>query len=63
LIVETASSRDGPGWNLQAVVLVERDSFRRPRPSVAEDHGLADKFGIGSIWRMSASRHKRPFEI
>ena len=47
LIVETASSRDGPGWNLQAVVLVERDSFRRPRPSVAEDHGLADKFGIG----------------
>ena len=36
-----------PDGNSQAVVLVERDSFRRPRPSVAEDHGLADKFGIG----------------
>ena len=33
----------------QAVVLVERDSFRRPRPSVAEDRGLGDKFGFGLL--------------
>jgi len=33
----------------QAVVLVERDSFRRPRPSVAEDRGLGDKFGLGLL--------------
>jgi hypothetical protein len=35
--------------NSQVVVLVERDSFRRTRPSVAEDRGLADKFGLGLL--------------
>jgi hypothetical protein len=29
-----------PDGNSQAMVLVERDSFHHPRPSVAEDHGL-----------------------
>jgi len=35
--------------NSQAVVLVERDSFRRPRPSAAEDRALANKFGLGLL--------------
>jgi len=45
----------------QAVVLVERDSFRRPPPSVAEDRGLGDKSAWASFWRMTASRQEQPF--
>jgi hypothetical protein len=40
-----------PDGNSQAVVLVERDDFNRPRLSVAEDHGLADKVGLGPMER------------
>jgi hypothetical protein len=40
-----------PDGNSQAVVLVERDNFHCPRFSVAEDDGLADKFGLSLMER------------
>lgn len=40
-----------PDGNSQAVVLVERDDFHRPRLSVAENHDLARKFGLGLMER------------
>ena len=40
-----------PDGNSQAVVLVERDNFYRPRFSVAEDDGLADKFSLSLMER------------
>jgi hypothetical protein len=35
-----------PDGNSQSVGFVKRDSFNRPRLSVAEHNGFADKFGL-----------------
>jgi hypothetical protein len=54
--------RPAPGMaadgNSLAVVLVERDSFRGPHPSAAEDHGLAGGFGLGLL--LANVRFARP---
>ena len=40
-----------PDGNSKAVAFVKRDNFNRPRFSVAEDDGLADKFGLSLMER------------
>ena len=40
-----------PDGNSQAMILVERDNFRRPRFAVAEDDGLADKLSLSLMER------------
>jgi hypothetical protein len=37
--------------NTQAVAFVKRDNFDRPRFSIAENYGFADKFGLSLMER------------
>ena len=38
-----------PNGNSRAVTFVKRDSFNRPRFSVAENYSFADKFGLSLL--------------
>jgi hypothetical protein len=44
-----------PDGNSQAVAFVKRDNFNRPRFSVTEDYGFADKFCLSLMERAEDS--------